>query len=114
MATALKERFSYFTDPFSAQWFTSITHHSQVKTYFPLKENWIGLITHSPIFLFCVWPVNNLIQSALCNLYALNPWLDLGFVLICGTIKLHLYREVALFHLKMSLSEKQYSVDQMF
>lgn len=28
MATGLKERFSYFTDPFSAQWFASITHHS--------------------------------------------------------------------------------------
>lgn len=51
MATALKERFSYFTDPFSAQWFASITHHFQVKTHFPLKENWICLITYSPNFL---------------------------------------------------------------
>lgn len=51
MATALKERFSYITDPFSTQRFASIAHHSQVKTRFPLKENWIFLITYSPSFL---------------------------------------------------------------
>lgn len=104
MVTALKERFSYFTDPFSAQWFTSITHHSEVKTHFLLKENWISLITYSPIFLFCVWHVNNLIQSALCNLYALNPRLYYSFVRICGAIQLPFCTKVALFN--FSLSEK--------
>lgn len=60
MAEALEERFSYFTDPLSPQWCTSITHHSS-KPISPSKENWMRPITNSPIIVFCVWHVNSLI-----------------------------------------------------
>ncbi len=66
MAKALEERFSYFTDPLSPQWCTSITHHSS-KPISPLKENWMRPITNSPIIVFCVWHVNRLIHSVCCS-----------------------------------------------
>lgn len=104
-ANTLKDKFSYFTDPFSAQWCTSITHHSQVKARFPLKGNWICPITNCSIFVFCVWHVNSLIHC-LCYLIALKPQFHHVFVLMRVAVSLLPCTKGRLFCLNMTVFDR--------